>query len=109
MSKCYMCDQTAVGDEHVPPRCLFPKAKDLPNGINLRKDLITVPSCADHNSEKSREDQYFLNVITSCEIINDVGREHYRRQIRRQNERNQSILARFADRAIEIDNRFAQI
>lgn len=55
MSKCYMCDQTAVGDEHVPPRCLFPKAKDLPNGVDLRKDLITVLSCADHNSEKSRE------------------------------------------------------
>jgi len=107
MSKCYMCDQTAVGDEHVPPRCLFPKAKDLPNGVDLRKDLITVLSCADHNSEKSREDQYFLNVITSCESINEVGREHYRRQIRRQNERNPSIIARFADRTVEIDDRIA--
>lgn len=107
MSKCYMCDQTVVGVEHVPPRCLFPKAKDLPNGLDLRKNLITVPSCADHNSEKSREDQYFLNVITSLESINDVGREHYSRQIRRQNERNPSILARFADRAVYIDKRFA--
>ena len=107
MSECYMCDRTAAGVEHVPPRCLFPKCKDLPIGVNLRKNLITVPSCKVHNSEKSCEDQYFLNVITGCEIINEVGREHYRRQIRRQNERNQSILARFADRAIEIDNRFA--
>ena len=104
MLKCYMCDQAAVGDEHVPPRCLFPKPKDVPIGVNLRKDLITVPSCADHNSEKSREDQYFLNVITGCEI-NEVGREHYRRQIRRQNKRNPSILSRFADSAVEIDNR----
>lgn len=107
MSKCYMCDQTAVSDEHVPPKCLFPKAKDLPSGVNLRTGLIKVRSCAEHNSEKSSEDQYFLNVITSIDGINDVGREHYRRQIRRQNERNPSILARFADRAIEINNRLA--
>jgi len=102
-----MCDQIAVGDEHVPPRCIFPKAKDIPPGVDFRKDLITVPSCADHNSEKSREDQYFLNVIAGCDLINEVGREHYRRQIRRQNKRNQSILARFAKRAIEIDNKLA--
>lgn len=36
-----------------------------------------------------------------------MGREHYRRKIRRQNELNPSILARFADRAIEIDSRLA--
>lgn len=107
MFNCYMCDQTAVGDEHIPPRCLFPEAKDLPIGVNLRKDLITVSSCAVHNAEKSRDDQYFLNVISSCEIINEVGREHYRRKIRRQNARNQSILARFAGRAIEVHNRLA--
>ena len=107
MSKCYMCDQTAVGDEHVPPRCLFPQVKDLPIGVNLRKDLITVPSCAVHNTEKSHEDQYFLNVITGCENVNEVGREHYRRKIRRQNKRNPSILTRFADRAIEIGGRLA--
>lgn len=107
VTKCYMCDQIAVSDEHVPPRCIFPKAKDLPVGVDFRKDLITVPSCTDHNSEKSREDQYFLNVIAGSDLINEVGREHYRRQIRRQNERNQSILARFAKRAIEVGKRLA--
>ena len=107
MSKCYMCDQISVGKEHVPPRCLFPNSKDLPTGINLRKDLITVPSCDEHNSEKSHEDQYFLNVITSCEMINEVEREHYRKLMRRQNQRNNSILARFVNRSVEIGNKLA--
>ncbi len=102
MDKCYICDEPAVGKEHVPPRCLFPKTKDLPNGVNLRSNLMTVPSCAPHNSEKSRDDEYFLNVIAGLECINKVGREHYRRQIRRQNKRNPGILARFAVRAIKI-------
>jgi len=81
---CYLCDEPAVGVEHVPPRCLFPKVKDLPKGVALRKNLITVSSCDAHNLEKSRDDVYFQNVITGCDCINNVGREYYRRQIRRQ-------------------------
>lgn len=100
-----MCDQVAVSDEHVPPKCIFPKTKDLPAGIDYRKDLITVPSCIEHNSEKSREDQYFLNILAACDQLNEVGREHYRNQIRRQNSRNPSILRRIGERAVEIDNR----
>ena len=64
-----------------------------------------MPSFAEHNSEKSTEDQYFFNVLAACEQINEVGREHYRRQVRRQFTRNPSILSRFADRSIEIGDR----
>lgn len=103
---CYLCDAPAVGVEHVPPRCLFPKGKDLPEGVDLRKNLITVPSCDAHNSEKQRDDVYFQNVVTGCDCINDVGREHYRRQIRRQHKHSTSVLARFAERAITVDGRF---
>lgn len=73
----------------------------------MRKNLMTVPSCDAHNSEKSRDDVYFQNVITSCDCINDVGREHYRRQMRRQHLHTSSILKRFAQRALTVDNRFA--
>jgi hypothetical protein len=102
-----MCEQVAVSDEHVPPKCIFPKTKDLPDGISYRQDLLKVPSCDVHNSEKSKEDQYFLNVIVGSDLINEVGREHYRNQIRRQNKRNPSILKRFAGQSIEIDSRLA--
>ena len=45
MNTCYMCEKESTSSEHVPPKCLFPEKKDLPDGVDLRKSLITVPSC----------------------------------------------------------------
>jgi len=73
----------------------------------MRQNLMTVPSCDTHNSEKSRDDVYFLNVITGLNCINETGREHYRRQIRRQHQRNPSILSRFAERELSVESSFA--
>jgi len=36
-STCYMCDAPETSVEHVPPRGLFPEQKDLPPGVDLRK------------------------------------------------------------------------
>ena len=41
---CYMCAAPKASVEHVPPKGLFPEIKDLPAGVNLRKELITVPA-----------------------------------------------------------------
>ena len=35
---CYMCDEIATSDEHVPPKCIFPEVKDL--GIDYRKGRV---------------------------------------------------------------------
>ena len=59
---CYMCDASATGREHVPPRCLFPEAKDIP-GKDFRKKLITVPSCDAHNFAKSKDDEYLMTIL----------------------------------------------
>jgi hypothetical protein len=107
MVSCYMCDEVAVSVEHVPPRCLFPKQKDLPRGVDLRRELLTVPACAQHNMVKSREDEYFLDVIVGFEDINAVGIEHYRQQVRRQYARNNSVLQRFKSRSIDFGERLA--
>ena len=32
--KCYMCEKLATSVEHIPPQCLFPEQKDLPDGID---------------------------------------------------------------------------
>jgi hypothetical protein len=96
-----MCDSPATSREHVPPRSLFPKSKDLDEGVDFRSNLVTVPSCSTHNLDKSKDDQYFLNVVASLDLINETGRNHYLQQIRRQNRRNPSILARFASRSFE--------
>ena len=52
-----MCDAPATTREHAPPLCLFPEAATL--GRDLRKKLITVPSCDQHNSVKSNDDEFF--------------------------------------------------
>jgi hypothetical protein len=53
---CYMCDALATSSEHAPPQCLFPEQSSF--GSNLRKNLITVPSCDLHNSKKSEDDEF---------------------------------------------------
>jgi hypothetical protein len=60
---CYMCSSPKSSVEHVPARGLFPKAKDLPEGVDLRKQLITVPACDVHNSEKSKDDEYLMYAL----------------------------------------------
>ena len=69
---CYMCDEAAINREHVPPLCLFPEAKDV-QGLNLRNDLITVPSCDVHNSCKSKDDEFLMVSIASLVGNNFLG------------------------------------
>ena len=56
-----MCEKPATSREHVPPSCFFPEFKDL--GADYRRNLITVPSCDDHNLKKSMDDEYILAVV----------------------------------------------
>ncbi|MBP4138693.1 hypothetical protein [Flavobacterium geliluteum] len=69
---CYKCGNIATTREHVPPICLFPEAKDV-LGLNFRKDLITVPSCDEHNSNKSHDDEFLMVSIAGIVGNNLVG------------------------------------
>lgn len=51
-----MCDAPATSREHAPPSCIFPDASSL--GRDARRNLITVPSCDQHNSHKSKDDEF---------------------------------------------------
>lgn len=55
MNKCYFCHGEATTKEHVPPKQLFPR--------DMRRNLITVPSCQLHNGLKSRDDDYLRFVL----------------------------------------------
>lgn len=83
-----MCDKEGVTDEHVPPKCLFPELKDLPQGIDLRKNLITVPSCEDHNSRKSKDDEYLLYCLVFNLPANSTAEKHFLSKIMRAIDRN---------------------
>lgn len=80
MAKCYRCDAEATSDEHVPPKCLFPEKKDLPE-VDYRKNLITVPSCEAHNTARSHDDEYLLCVLVTSYENNPVARRHFETKI----------------------------
>lgn len=74
-TKCYMCESIATTREHVPPLCLFPESKDV-FGHNFRKDLITVPSCEEHNSKKTKDDEFLMVSIAGIMGNNYLGYHH---------------------------------
>lgn len=75
MEKCYICDAGATSKEHVPPKCLFPEGKDM-DGENYRNNLITVPSCDQHNSAKSRDDEFLMVSLAGIIGNNSIGYRH---------------------------------
>ncbi|MGK7392604.1 MAG: hypothetical protein ACNS60_19780 [Candidatus Cyclobacteriaceae bacterium M2_1C_046] len=81
-NSCYMCSKPATSREHVPPQCLFPENKDLPK-YNFRKNLITVPSCDEHNLKKSRDDEFLMVSLASIVGNNILGYFHTKTKIDR--------------------------
>ena len=79
--QCYMCTRIATSVEHVPPKCLFPEIKD--SGNNYRKNLITVPSCDEHNEKKSHDDEFLMVSIAGILGNNSIGYEHYHGKVQR--------------------------
>ncbi|PIF26737.1 hypothetical protein CLU88_1608 [Acidovorax sp. 56] len=57
---CYCCDNPAVGQgDHVPPKNLFPK------GLFSNTTPIIVPSCQEHNQNKSKSDEYLKFILAA--------------------------------------------
>src|SRR6266576_4429106 len=71
-SKCYMCDKPATSHEHVPPKCIFPERKDT-GGEDLRDQLMTVPSCDEHNTRKSKDDEFLMVSLAGILGNNSIG------------------------------------
>lgn len=78
-----MCEAPETSVEHVPPRAVFPKAKDTVDGVDLRKQLITVPACDAHNSAKSLDDEYLMYVLVLGILNNSRGGDQVRTKIQR--------------------------
>jgi len=76
MEYCYYCGKNATTKEHVPPKCIFPEIA-ASNGVDYRKNLIKVPSCKIHNTEKSNDDEYFLFILTSTVDANELAQKQF--------------------------------
>jgi hypothetical protein len=66
-----MCQALATSREHVPPKCIFPERKDV--GGDFRENLITVPSCREHNGRKSKDDEFLLVSLAGIIGNNSIG------------------------------------
>jgi hypothetical protein len=91
---CYMCDSPSTSREHVPPRSLFPEAKDV--GGDYRNNLITVPSCDLHNSGKSRDDEFLMVSLAGIIGNNSIGYLHRVTKVNRAVRRSSMKLLRQA-------------
>lgn len=91
---CYACDAPKVSREHAPPKCLFPEQDDLPRGKDLRRNLIRVPSCDEHNLEKSTDDEFLMWVFSVQSLGNQYRQlSFHTKAIRAFRERPNSLLA----------------
>jgi hypothetical protein len=100
---CYTCDAPATSTEHVPPKCLFPETKDT-GGVDYRQQLITVPSCDQHNTGKSKDDEYLLVMLAMHFENNEVAAEHCRTKIKRALEHSEGLYKYFAERAKKVSD-----
>lgn len=96
-----MGDEAATGVEHCPPKCLFPEQKDVPE-IDLRKNLISVPSCDKHNSAKSKDDEYLLFVLISHFDNNHIAKRQFTSKIIRALKKNPRLMSIYKKRTKEV-------
>jgi hypothetical protein len=93
MTTCYMCESPATSREHVPPLCIFPEMKDMQDGIDYRKNLITVPACDAHNLEKSADDEYLHLLVIHGYFNNRLAEKQFMTKWLRAISRKPALLA----------------
>jgi hypothetical protein len=93
-NKCYMCDEAGVTREHVPPLSFFPSGH--------RMNLVTVPSCHEHNSKNSKDVEYVRNIIVSHLDTNSVARALFKDKILRSYSRSPKLKQRTFEKRMPV-------
>lgn len=99
---CYFCGAVATSKEHVPPKALFPKASDVPGGLDYRKDLRSVPSCHLHNNATSKDDEYLLYLLTMSLPANDVGKSQFFTKVMRAIRERPALATRISNDSVNV-------
>jgi len=84
--KCYICNNTATSEEHVPAKGFFPEGR--------RSNLIKVPSCNIHNEDTSKDDEYVRNMITMAKGANSIAADLYKIKVVKSFERSPALQER---------------
>ncbi len=100
---CYMCEKSATTREHVPPRCLFPEISENASlgfpGKDFRKNLFIVPSCEEHNSGKSKDDEFLWYSLSFCNAINHLAVKYFLSKGKRAHKHHPGIFQRMFQRS----------
>jgi hypothetical protein len=83
-TRCYACTKPATTKEHAPPFSFFPEGQ--------RKNLITVPSCEDHNNANSKDVEYVRNILTTMFGVNALGQQLFTDKSLRSFDRSPALL-----------------
>ncbi len=90
---CFYCGGPATSVDHVPPRCFFPKDKDLPADVAaVRKNLITVPACDAHNGKYSSDDEIASLVVRLPYQANALGQQDFLKKGFRTIEKSKGVV-----------------
>ena len=112
---CYMCDAPSTSVEHAPPRCLFPEKKDLSpeeQALDLKRQLITVPACHEHNGQKSTDDEYLLCLLAISLLSGQHGQQQGLTKVMRILERKPALKAMVLEKVTPVivkDNETGQM
>jgi hypothetical protein len=88
-TSCVYCSELAETNDHVPPKCLFPRPRP--------SDLITVPSCLACNQGAGADEEYFLASMMFTEAGTcPAGRALWQEKIRRMYAKNLGLRYRIA-------------
>lgn len=101
---CYWCGKLATSREHVPPLCFFPEGKDVKKLYvqSFRNNLITVPSCDEHNLKKSHDDEYLMACLSGRVGNNGIAYVHNATKVKRARERNPNMIKIDAEDTLKI-------
>lgn len=90
LKQCYACTKSATTKEHAPPFSFFPAEQ--------RTNLITVPSCPEHNNDNSKDVEYARNVISTMFGVNEIGQQLFADKSMRSFDRSPALMYKtFAD------------
>lgn len=95
-----MCSNPATSYEHAPPRCIFPALKDSSDATNRRQNLIKVPSCHEHNSAKSKDDEYLLYILSLSVTSNSIGHNQALSKVKRASVKRPALLSALNSKAL---------
>lgn len=99
---CYMCDKPSTSREHAPPRCLFPAREYSLFGKDQRVHLITVPSCDEHNGNKSADDRYLMQILPMSIGLNDVADHYFQSKVKESIASNSRLVESLTGSAVPV-------